>query len=102
MIIDQVLNHTAAAYPWFVESRASRDNPPEPRSAGQRLTNPYNLSARPCTLHVDAVATPACPAGPVEFATFADGRLELGANGYGFFRTDGATGTWRMTDRGAA
>ena len=27
VILDQVLNHTAAIHPWFVESRASRDNP---------------------------------------------------------------------------
>ena len=27
VILDQVLNHTSAAHPWFVESRASRDNP---------------------------------------------------------------------------
>ena len=26
VILDQVLNHTAAVHPWFVESRASRDN----------------------------------------------------------------------------
>jgi alpha-glucosidase len=27
VMIDQVLSHTAEAHPWFVESRASRDNP---------------------------------------------------------------------------
>ncbi len=27
IMIDQVLSHTAEAHPWFVESRASRDNP---------------------------------------------------------------------------
>ncbi|WP_148716885.1 alpha-glucosidase [Chitinolyticbacter meiyuanensis] len=27
IIIDQVLSHTADSHPWFVESRASRDNP---------------------------------------------------------------------------
>lgn len=27
VILDQVLSHTSAVHPWFVESRASRDNP---------------------------------------------------------------------------
>jgi len=65
----------------------------------ERLLCVFNLSARACTLHTDLVAT---PAGPVEFATLGDGRLELGANGYGFFHPEGEMCTLRLAEGGRA
>jgi len=59
----------------------------------ERLLCVFNLSARACTLHTDLVAT---PDGPSEFARLADDRLELGANGYGFFRPEGPVCTLRL------
>jgi len=63
----------------------------------QRLLCVFNLSANPCTLHTDLVGT---SVGPQGFASLADGRLELGANGYAFFVPEGPTCTLRLVAAG--
>jgi alpha-glucosidase len=54
VMIDQVLSHTSAEHPWFVESRASRDNPrsdwyvwAEPRADGSPPNNWQSIFGGP-------------------------------------------------------
>jgi len=54
VLIDQVLSHTSAAHPWFMESRQSRDNPrsdwyvwAEPRADGSPPNNWQSIFGGP-------------------------------------------------------